>query len=198
MMEESAASPARLSLWVPCSRNRGGLPVPQLYAHRRFSAFDSLQSFCAHDWHLDVLQDPEKAIDPTEFCYLLSASLWRTNYRYIDGEIKQIAFKDLRTPSISVNNRLHDLRRDLHTLKDETFLTRTWMPDEIAKWQSAQIDGAMPLGMLSEVIDDSQALERFLMDTFQLLMSSISVLDSQASILDARRSARLTQLATIW
>ena len=51
---------------------------------------------------------------------------------------------------------------------------------------------------MQATFDEAETTEKFLMDTYQLLMSSISVLDSQTSIDQARRAQTLTQLALIY
>jgi Mg2+ and Co2+ transporter CorA len=55
-----------------------------------------------------------------------------------------------------------------------------------------------PIQDLQRIYDEAVKLEVFLMETFQLLMSSINIQDSQASIKQTRRSTRLTQLAFIY
>ena len=51
---------------------------------------------------------------------------------------------------------------------------------------------------LHDVLQQAMRTERFLMDTFQLIMSSISVLDDKSGIENAKRGALLAQLATIY
>lgn len=202
-MEPLTTMTSRLSAWMPYSRNRGGLPIPQLYEMAEFSAFDMLASFSVHRWHFYLLEvtahrEPNGIIQPTSLSYLLAASLWKTNLHYLDSEIKRIAFQDLRRPSVTINDQLHNLRHDLDTLRKEVRLAKDWyaMPwDDRTHFEDP---GTNPENVFEEILKESQALEAFLMDTFQLLMSTISVLDSQASILDARRGSRLTQLATIY
>jgi hypothetical protein len=119
----------------------------------------------------------------------------------LDSEIKRTAFRDLRRPTVDINDRLHDLRQDLNTLREEVTKAKGYIPYCIKGIFESIIEpwgDNIPSKMFDEVLEGYQELERFLMDTFQLLMSTISVLDSQASILDARRGARLTQLATIY
>lgn len=52
--------------------------------------------------------------------------------------------------------------------------------------------------MLDEILSEAETADRFLTDTFQLLISSISVLDSATSIQQAQSSKKLTQLAFIF
>ena len=201
--------PSRLSMWVPCATNRGGLPIPQLYERPYFSLFESLQDFFTHEWHFDVLDmlplnawnDERGAGSIVAVSYFLAASLWQTNLDYLAEEIKRIAFKDIRRPSIDINDRMHDRRQDLKTLQAEADMALTYLSEEakifsrqkVPRRTDASLDNAF-----SNILQDATELERFLMDTFQLLISSISILDAQASFEDAKRSTRLTQLATLY
>ena len=201
--EEGNVLPA-LSSWIPCASNRGGLPIPQLYEMQHFSMLEALRSFFSHRWQARLLFQTSDAIDPAVLSYFVCASLWRTNLRWIDESIKEVAFRDLRNPSVRINDQLHDLRQDLNTVRDEVLMAKTWMPAQTSEncenilSKFLHNTKRLPIETFEDILVDSQNLESFLMDTFQLLMSSISVLDSQASILEARRSARLTQLATIY
>lgn len=99
---------------------------------------------------------------------------------------------------MKINNRLHDLRHDLDTLHGEVLMAKTYLIPELVAACDQLKPYKAPMSILEEVYAESANLERFLMDTFQLLMSSISVLDAQTSIQDAKRSSLLTQLATIY
>lgn len=205
-----ANGPTRLNLWVGYSRNRGGMPVPQLYTQDHFSMFDMLVNFFSHGWHVSLMQPPTRdpppatngtnetkhALRPDVLVYILAASLWKSNLQYVGSRLEQVAFGELRRPTLETNDRLHDLRQDLHTIRKRVKLTKAWVPKAIEK--DTRFQGTQhgpkhlnPLLLLDEVLADIEVQDRFLMDTFQLLMSSISVLD-------ARRGARLTQLATIY
>lgn len=70
---------------------------------------------------------------------------------------------------------LHVCRQDLATLRVE-------FPDIVLAATDAK----------------AQALKKFLMDTYQLLMSSISVLDSETEIQQVYRGQKLTQLAFVY
>lgn len=114
-----------------------------------------------------------------------------------------------RLGSVTCANRIfrstidfHDLREELHVLRYEVTMARGLLiqggtfHSEFRK--DAQATVKWPCNMLTNVLERVPSRERFLMDNFQLLMSSISVLDSQSSIQVAKRSALLTQLATIY
>lgn len=194
----------RVTLRTPCSRNRGGFSIPQLYDKPTFSAFESLCCFFSHVWHLPVLFETpttEHAIDHVVLSYFLGASMWWTNLKCMNDKIKHIAFKEIRRPDITINDRLHDLRQDLDTFKNEISITRKYyFPESIKKFQvlHEKLRCTTPEQQYSNMSSDVQKLEAFLMETFQLLMSTITVLDAQSGIEHAKRSARLTQLATIY
>ncbi|KJY01389.1 hypothetical protein TI39_contig293g00015 [Zymoseptoria brevis] len=195
--EPSRLTPSKLSLWIPHSSKQGGFPLPQLYGQPQFSMLENLQRFLSYEWHMNVLfsAPSQQAIDCVELAHILAASLWWTNLRRLDREIKLIAFEDVRNPTITINNRLHECRHALNTLRSEVAHAKAHLKPR-PKY-SCKVDYD-PSDVLRNVYYDFQHLERFLMDTFQLLMSSISVLDSQASIQDAKRSTRLLQLATLY
>lgn len=61
------------------------------------------------------------------------------------------------------------------------------------RWKSVN-----PIESHQRTLDGVMQLDQFLIETFQLLMSSISVRDSQLSIEQSQRATRLTQLAFIY
>lgn len=206
--------PSKLGLWAPYSRNRGGLPIPQLYGMTMWAPFELLQSFLCLSSHSTVLFEAQYdplpqtpvATGPVILSQFLAASLWRSNIDLIDQDLKVTAFRDLRRPNIRTNNRFHELREDLNTLRTEATLAKDWLFDD-GRYPnrfhgrapgSGRSRVEWPADMLGDILEHVPQTECFLMDTFQLLMSSISVLESQNCIQDARRSALLTQLAAIY
>lgn len=96
---------------------------------------------------------------------------------------------------------LHDQRRELAALRAEVFLAEKWLLKRDLTGFLQQIRGVAtyhPQDTLAEVLQQSEDLYQFLMDTFQLLIGSISVLDSQTSLEEAKRSTTVTQLAGIY
>lgn len=187
-------------LRVPYSQNRSGLCIPHIFSSPHYSTFEALQAVFSLGWSLKSLFSGDYAIDFVAFSYFFVATLWVINLRFLDRSIKSIAFKDVRRPSVRINDILHNKRRDLDHLRSEIAKTKTWIPPELEQFSESLQDrrSRSPMAALEGVYEESGNLERFLMDTFQLLMSSISVLDSQTSIKEARRSALLTQLATVY
>lgn len=127
--------------------------------------------------------------------------MWRTNFQCLKREIESIAFKDVRRPSILINDRLHDARQKLGGLQAEVRFARKYlrMDDLDAFFQHVQYSRPnAPRDALAQVLEESEHLYQFLMDTFQLLMSSITIIDSQTSLEEAKRSTSLTQLAAVY
>jgi hypothetical protein len=145
------------------------------------------------------------ALSAPAMLYLISASLWDSNLRFLDKDIKQISFRDLRKPSVQVNAKLHDRREDLYLLRGFVQDTRRYMSPDVVEWYESVF---APLQKLNLVVSPAVTFERllgeadklsdFLMDSFQLLMSTMSTLDAQTSLEQAARGARLTWLAFIY
>lgn len=187
--------------------NSGGVELPQLLSHDKHSIFESLKSFFYHGWYEDLLyQRPSGVLPPHVLLYLLSSSVSQSNLRYLKREIERISFDEIRNPRLNTNNTLHDRREDLARLKSLLVETNTWVFPEVKEYfkkhpffvTHLSTWKASPLEELKESLSQAIKLEAFLMETFQLLMSSISVQDSQISIEQARRTTTLTVLAFIY
>jgi hypothetical protein len=193
--------------------------LPQLFYREHYSLFESLRVVFQHGWHTSLLFEEIEGVLPGHpMLYMISSSLWETNLRFLTTKIRNISFRDLRNPSDSTNDKLHDQRQDLDYLR--TFVTETlkWHPPtlpayfvRLPKYDDRHralyfSDGSHhPIQNLQRILDDAEKLQGFLIDTFQLLMSSISVRESRLSIEQARlsaeqarRSAWLTQLASVY
>lgn len=199
----------RPTLRLTYATNRGGLLLPPHFPHTKYSLFDSLMGFAQHVWHFRVLFDGDGgAIAGQPFLYLLSSSLWQSNLRYLTGEIHRISFEEVSNPSLKVNNALHARRENIAFMKASLTETITFVPSEVVKYfdehiyfvrrAQSQWNSVNPMELHQRVLDQVVQLDGFLMETFQLLMSSISVRDSQLSIEQSQRASRLTQLAFIY
>lgn len=184
-------------LHFPVSTSRGGLVLPQLLDHSYQSLFETLEQFFTHQWHFHHL-----ALSSTMMLYFVVASTWTTNLRYLDRQIKRISFEDIRRPSIHINNKLHDCRQALATLHGEILTVRKYIPplvtNELERIKNERGFVHFPDKSFDETLAQSETLEKLLMDTFQLLMSSITVLDSETSIQQARSGQKLALLATVY
>jgi Mg2+ and Co2+ transporter CorA len=157
--------------------------------------------------------------------YILCSSLWETNLLHLDSAIRRISFHDLRDPKDSTNDELHNQREDLDYLRRFVGETLKWYPGTLTGYfstlstynqaSSKELNRdpvSDPIHNLHRILGEAGMLQAFLIDTFQLLISSLSVRESKLSIEQAklsnaqallgteqaRRSAWLTQLASIY
>jgi hypothetical protein len=200
------------TLHLHVSTSRGGLVLPPLFSNEEYpplfpneeySLLNTFRQFFSHPWHLYVLHHGD--LSPESIMYLLVASTWLQNLRTMDKELKAVAFNDIRRPNIKINDQLHDFREKVAIFKYHVSDAKKWMPQhvrqelEIAKERFySNLYLGFPDSVLESILTEVDNAERFLMDTFQLLMSSISVLDSETSIQQARSAQKLTQLAFIF
>ncbi|KAK0346641.1 hypothetical protein LTR59_002566 [Friedmanniomyces endolithicus] len=143
------------------------------------------------------------ALPVLPFLYLLSNSIWISNLRHLDSEIKHASYVEIRNPDQKINDRLHDLRGDLADFRARVAGTNTYTPSVLADYYD---DFPMILNRHHQsfyspaenhqvMLDQAAKLESLLMDTFQILMSSLNVRDSQISIEQARRGTLVAYLA---
>lgn len=195
------------------ANNRGGLLLPQSYAHRSYDLMESLKVFLQHRWHFDYLFAPTTtngsaiAIQPHPLLYLLSSSVWQANLKFLDESIKHLSFIEIRDdPTIQTNSQLHDMRESLAGLKAGIAETITWAPNDLDPYFKSNLNRLKdlhlatpsPFNTLHDLLEEAKELQAFLMETFQLLMSSLSVRDSQISIHQSRRGTLITVLAFIY
>lgn len=189
--------------------------MPRLVSQNQYSVFENLKAFCQHAWHRRVLFDMREHIEGqygirhtldvlpwSPLIYLLVSNLWEENLRYLDKEIKRISFRELRNPELNINSVLHDRREDLASVKEGLAETEMYFPAQVYKYFGIHPDWrSLPRtqkGNLERLIDTATKLEAFLMETFQLFMSSVSVQDSHLSNAQARRGSQLTFLAFVY
>ncbi|KAK7976662.1 hypothetical protein PG989_015125 [Apiospora arundinis] len=192
-----------LKLHLPVSNSRGGLLLPQLLGKPYHSLFQSLQHFFSHAWHIETITD--QILSPETIMYLWATSTMAENLKFLDGKIKRLAFEDIRRPSIRINDQLHDCRQSLTILSEQVSYTKKWMPHtvqmELETVESNSYPGGyvgFPDTVLGEIRTEGDRIEKFLMDTFQLLVSSVNVLDSEKTFQQARSGQKLTQLAFVY
>jgi hypothetical protein len=211
------------TLRFPISENRGGVELPRLLSSHqsKYSVFENLKVFCQHGWHQHMLFGPyhllsfhggvgHNIIPCHPLIYLWSSCLWEENLRRLDKDIKHISFREIRNPRLEINSELHDKREDLAVLKNGLLETAMYIPPNVTdyfhshQWERSSTRRS-PRENLEGLTEDAAKLESFLMETFQLFMSSISVQDtrltieqSRLSIDQAQRASRLTVLAFIY
>lgn len=209
----------KTTLRVQCATSRGGITLPQVLKRRVYSFRQTMYDVFKHSWHLNVLFDQglvrELAINRGELLHLMAASLHQTNLKAIDREIKSVSFQELRRPDMATNAKLLDLREVLSELATGTAETSRYVPRHVKLFYETLYDRQSglkdhlgvqsPVEKLAAIKQEASELERFLMDSFQLLMSSLSAMETQTgaertriSMEQAARTARLTQLAFIY
>lgn len=206
-------------LRVQFSTKFNGAVIPQLLKLPDYSLYQVLYSVFFHGWHLNILFNnrtiaENQAISCSELLVLIMSSLLQTNLHAVDAEIKHISFNELRKPDMSTNAKLLNLREVLTDLVAVAKETSLFVPTQVKQFYNEiyqiaaacdHLDFRTPVEKLQRIQEDAADLQRFLMDSFQLLMSSISVIETQngleqnmISTEQAARGAKLTQLAFIY
>lgn len=184
---------------LPVSHNRGGLLIPYLYRQKP-SLHLILEQFFSHSWHFNALFP---TITATTFWYLVISSTWETNLSNMNKLIKHVSFEKIREPTTAINNELHDFRHDLDQLHGRVKLAHDWMPELITHELEAikthrKLYVAFPGSTLSDVLEQTNILQGFLMDSFTLLLSSISLQEAATSARQSMRAQQLTALAFVY
>jgi hypothetical protein len=192
--------------------------VPQLLDRHAHSLFHMFECFFEHGWHLNILFadiiGTDSVIAPSAFLHLIVASAWRANYRAVETEIKDVSFKELHKPDMATNTKLHHLRELLARVRGGAAQTSKYVPTHVRDFYAQvyadpghndRMGFETPIDQLGRISEEAAELQRFLMDSFQLLISSLSVIETVTSAKLARvgleqasRGAKLTQLAFIY
>ena len=137
--------------------------------------------------------------------------------RHLENETRTLSFLRLRTfnprDAAGINNALHDNRTDLNFLIQHVTETETRMPTELADYYDAfprirrrhKATYLSPADHHKNILVRARELERLLIDSFQMLMSSVSVhqaaagiAQTAASVEQARAATRVTYLAFVY
>jgi len=200
------------------SSNRGGLSLPPLVRHKAHSLFQVFQQFFEHGWHINILfadvVGVDSSIPASAFLHLVVASVWQENLRAVEVEIKTISFRELQEPKMATNVKLHLLREMLTRISGGMTQTNEFVPTHVREFYrkvyadpkvNDRMNHKSPVDQLVHLNDEAVMLQRFLMDSFQLLISSVSVIETvtsaklaKISLEQASRGAKLTQLAFIY
>jgi len=211
------SSRSKTVLQVQCPGSCGTI-LPQLLKRRTYSLRQILHNALQNDWHFYIMFQHTCSGDAIErggLLHLISASLYRSNFIAIEKEITEISFRELPNPDMRTNTKLLTLREVLSELATGTFGMYNYMPshtkqffETLCRQDSDVWDGLdcySPFSRLVDINKRASDLQRFLMDSFQLLMSSVSIAESQnatkqamLSMEQAERTAKLTQLAFVY
>ncbi|KAL2070688.1 hypothetical protein VTL71DRAFT_13714 [Oculimacula yallundae] len=214
-VSSKATSPTVPTLRFMYSSSRGGVELPGFLSMPKVmcSIFELLKIFCQHEWNYRILF-PRPPLDSYRIpnvlprhpmIYIIASCLHWENLKYLEMEIKRISFKEIRNPKLETNSKLHDRREDLASVKQRLIETKRGIPLYVTTFLADHPAGKdeyhgpmLRTENWDALIEETVTLEAFLMETFQLLMSSASVQDSQMSINQSRRSTQLTLLALIY
>jgi hypothetical protein len=122
---------------------------------------------------------------PNTILHLLASSTWATNLRILDRNIKHTGLEEIRRPSISINDKVRNQHAELLQMLWHVKMTLDWLPPSIRTELDAvkgDLPGSKYIGYPDLILQDIQeqacVLEKSLMDSFTLLMSSISVMEA--------------------
>jgi hypothetical protein len=115
------------------------------------------------------------------------SSLWLENLHYLQADIKRISFEELRHPNITLNNVLLDRREKLAVLREEAVAANESMFKDVVKYLDNFSIRDRPALFTGARLAESERLEPFLMDTFQLLVSTVSVQSAERAAERAQR-----------
>lgn len=207
ILVDAAATENPRKLHFPVSNNRGGLVMPWLY--KDGSMYTCIHRFLSHPMYINALFSHQygipnhDSISPITFCYMLAVSTWREILFELDNTSEHISFVEIRKPTVAINDKLHDLRWKLNSLQKEVGRTLEWLPGDVQqeldriKQHSSKYIPAVD-EFLRRLLVDSAALEKFIMNSFKLLLSSISVQEAETSAKASQRAQQLTVLAFIF
>jgi hypothetical protein len=169
------------------SASTGGLILPFKLDSNRYSIFSSLWNVFSQGLQFNLLFSPEisptEAIPPAPLFYFLSYSLWELNFDALNKIAKTETFKRLRNPGLDTNTELHYFREDLEILRDNVIESRRWIPPEVNSWYKIQthgiepsyaLDKMNPVEAYTEILNNSDRLSTFLLDSLLLLIRQLA------------------------
>lgn len=176
-------------LRVFCSDRRGGLSLPGLFGDVQHSMLEIFRKFFSHVASLRLLQhgrNTSGCLDPISLLYIIISSQWLENLHFLQKDLKRIAFEELRRPTIKLNDELLDRREQLAILRGEVLAAQESMFPWAVEFVKGFAIREYPIIFTEGLLQESDRLERFIMDTSQLLVSTLSVLNAEAATNQAR------------
>jgi hypothetical protein len=159
---------------------------------------------------LRLLQPPSHftALDPRAFLYLLASWSWSERLDKLERASKQLSFYEIRDTKSAqqfykLNDDLHRYRRELDTLNEHV----TNMSKNLPVYLEGYLDDFLVIkqrhtaslpDQLKLMLDRTTNLDKFLIDSFQILTSSVNVYESDQSSRQNELSILITVLAFIY
>lgn len=182
------------------SRNYGGILLPPPSGTSLCHLFAALAVIFGHRWQVIYIFESDGAFANVPFLYLMSHSLWESNRRDLDRQIRHVSFRSIRNPNLQISDSLHDMREDLAILHDNLAKTIWYVrPDvkayfeNLAKVSADVASRRNPLQRLPDILAQTEKLHDFFIETFQLLVNTIVVRDSQNSLKQAEQALLQTK-----
>ena len=169
-----------------------------------------MKLFLHHRWHFSFLYAPAlahgpAALAPQPLAYLLATSAWTSNIDYLREIINDVSFVEVPAPTHTTNEKLHGLREHLIRIQQGVSETLIWVPKGLESYFLDRENTtynrpavSSPIERLKAMHLECKEMQTFLMETFQILMSSLSTMDSQTSIEQSKRGTLVAVLATVY
>ena len=149
-------------------------------------------------------RDLNKTDFGSKFRYFFTTCVWILNVADLMSALNRISFVEIRDPDRNTNEQLHNQREDLQyaregidsllqQLKNYDSCGHSGHDNSHLKWVVETCSDRM-----NKMNQRATELDKLLMESFQLLMSSLSVKDSHTSLAQARRGSLVTILAFIY
>jgi len=210
----------RTSLRLKYDRTRMGLMLPTLLEQRDdgvrkaantspvCSLFETMKAFFGHSWHLNYVFAGRNAMPEHPLLYLIASSTWTANLSVLSERIKKASFRNIRSPRTKTISDLHDMREELDVFQRRVNEAIRFAPEGLkanlnregmdtyfsrdASWRGVtQSAPESPITILEKRSEEAATLHAFLMDSFNMLLSSLSIKDS-------RRANLVTWLAFVY
>jgi hypothetical protein len=114
------------------------------------------------------VQDGRIKLNPETIIHLLASSTRATNLRILDRNIKRTGLEDVRRPSISINDTVHNQRAGLLQMLWHVKMTLDWLPPSVRTELDsvkANLPGSKYIGypdlILHDVLEQANVLEKF-------------------------------------
>ena len=178
--------------------------LPSLSFEKTCVPIDALENAFKHGWQIDLLFSRPGPIPEVPFLYILSSSLWETNLKNLQGKIEDISFYQIRRPQLEVNDALHELRRELSSMRRAVTETLRYVPKQVEDFfeelreQNPNINMRLtPIELHAAFLLRADQLHNFFMETLQLFMNTIIIRDSQYSMAQAKESLERTRQSVL-
>lgn len=160
-----------------------------------------------HQWQVDLIFSTPYTFPNVPMLYILSNSIWTTQYQNLDASIKDICLRKIRDrrKGRDLVDSLHDLREYLSNLRVSLEETVFYAADGVQDYYKELKRMNPNMNMRRTPVEGHEATKQsadqlhvFFTENIQLLLGIISIQDAQHSIQQTHQSTILTALATVY